>query len=57
MSVLSLRFGVKCQLEQIYRNVNFVLSEQDKKGMYEGYVKVYVNLDIECSMPLWQSKV
>ena len=21
------------------------------------YVKVYVNLDIECSMPLWQSKV
>ena len=21
------------------------------------YVEVYVNLDIECSMPLWQSKV
>ena len=21
------------------------------------YVKVYVSLDIECSMPLWQSKV
>ena len=51
--------GVELILKNITKDNNVL-----KKGLNLNqfvyiyiYVEVYVNLDIECSMPLWQSKV